>query len=86
MIFNFGNARRLIWGFAVEVALGALIFLCVLFFTEEAARTKFLRDTATDWLAVSGQVLFPAAVAIWITYVNIESSSFGDYLRSVVSG
>ena len=81
MIFNFGNARRLIWGFGVELALGALIFLCVLFFTEEAARAKFLRDTATDWLAVSGQVLFPAAVAIWITYVNIESSSFGDYLR-----
>ena len=42
---------------------------------------ELVGKTASDWLAVTGQVLFPAAVAIWITYVNIESTSFGDYLR-----
>ncbi len=69
------------WGGLIELAFGLAIFVATSLLAEEQVRTAFIRSTATDWLAVTGQVLFPAAVAVWITYVNIESSSFGDYLR-----
>lgn len=81
MTLHFSTKGRFLWGFAIELAFGVVILACAVIFTEDSVRTKFLRDTATDWLTVTGQVLFPASVAIWITYVNIESSSFGDYLR-----
>ena len=72
---------RVIWGALVEVAFGAVLFILALTFVDEPQRISFLRETVSDLLAVSGQVLFPASVAIWITYVNIESTNFGDYLR-----
>ena len=72
---------RLIWGAIIELIFGAVLFVALCLFVDEPARAAFLRETVSDLLAVTGQVLFPAAVAIWITYVNIESTNFGDYLR-----
>lgn len=72
---------RLLWGAVAEFVFGVVIFIAVHILTDESTRDIFIRASASDWLAVTGQVLFPAAVAIWITYVNIESSQFGDYLR-----
>ena len=72
---------RLLWGSLTEFAFGAIIFVALSIFIDEPTRVAFLRETVSDWLALTGQVLFPAGVAIWITYVNIESTSFGDYLR-----
>lgn len=72
---------RVIWGALVEVALGVVLFVLALILVDEPQRISFLRETVSDLLSVTGQVLFPAAVAIWITYVNIESTNFGDYLR-----
>lgn len=81
MSLHLSTRGRFLWGFAIELAFGIVILASAVIFTDDVMRTKFLRDTATDWLTVTGQVLFPASIAIWITYVNIESSSFGDYLR-----
>ena len=78
---RFGDYSRLIGGVFVELLFGAILFFIVRMFTDEAPRVVFIRDTASDWIAVTGQVLLPASVAIWITYVNIESTNFGDYLR-----
>lgn len=72
---------RVIWGAFVEVAFGMVLATIAYLFIDESQRISFLKETVSDLLSVSGQVLFPAAVAIWITYVNIESTSFGDYLR-----
>lgn len=74
---------RLLWGTFIEITFGVVLFIVICLITDDALRSSFLRDTASDWISVTGQVLFPAAVAIWITYVNIESSQFGDYLRYV---
>ena len=81
MTLHLSTRVRFLWGFAIELAFGIVILACAVIFTDDVVRIKFLRDTATDWLTVTGQVLFPASVAIWITYVNVESSRFGDYLR-----
>lgn len=78
---KFADYSRLLWGSLVELTFGVVLFVAVTMFIDEPVRVAFFRETASDWLAVTGQVLFPAAVAIWITYVNIESTSFGDYLR-----
>lgn len=78
---TFSDYGRLLWGALIELAFGVAIFVATNLLADEPVRTAFVRNTASDWLAVTGQVLFPAAVAVWITYVNIESSSFGDYLR-----
>ena len=72
---------RVIWGALVEIVFGIVLSTIVFLFFDEPQRISFLKETVSDLLSVSGQVLFPAAVAIWITYVNIESTSFGDYLR-----
>lgn len=72
---------RVIWGALVEVVFGMVLATIAFLFIDESERISFLKETVSDLLSVSGQVLFPAAVAIWITYVNIESTSFGDYLR-----
>lgn len=71
----------ILWGYAAELVLAAAITGLVLAFWDHASIDSFLAKTISDWLTVTGQVLFPAAVAIWITYVNLESSEFGDYLR-----
>ena len=42
---------------------------------------QFFERTISDWLTITSQVLFPAGVAIWITYVNLETTEFGDYLN-----
>jgi len=78
---RFGDYARLVSGAIVELFFGAVLFLVSKMFIDEASRATFIRDTAGDWMAVTGQVLLPASVAIWITYVNIESTNFGDYLR-----
>lgn len=72
---------RVIWGALVEIVFGILLSTIIFLFVDEPQRISFLKETVGDLLSVTGQVLFPAAVAIWITYVNIESASFGDYLR-----
>jgi len=72
---------RVIWGALVEVVFGIVLSTIAFLFVDEPERISFLKETVSDLLSVSGQVLFPAAVAIWITYVNLESTSFGDYLR-----
>ena len=72
---------RVIWGAFVEIVFGMILATIAFLFIDEPQRISFLKETVSDFLSVSGQVLFPAAVAIWITYVNIESTSFGDYLR-----
>lgn len=72
---------RVIWGAFVEIVFGMILATIAFLFIDEPQRISFLKETVSDLLSVSGQVLFPAAVAIWITYVNIESTSFGDYLR-----
>lgn len=72
---------RVIWGALVEVVFGIVLSTIAFLFIDEAQRISFLKEAVSDLLAVTGQVLFPAAVAIWITYVNIESTNFGDYLR-----
>lgn len=74
---------RLLWGAFTELTFGVVLFIVIYLITDDPLRSSFVRDTASDWISVTGQVLFPAAVAIWITYVNIESSQFGDYLRYV---
>ena len=72
---------RVIWGALVEIVFGAALSTIAFLFVDEPQRISFLKETVSDFISVTGQVLFPAAVAIWITYVNIESTSFGDYLR-----
>lgn len=72
---------RVIWGALVEIAFGLVLSTLAFLFVDDVQRISFLKETVSDLLSVTGQVLFPAAVAIWITYVNIESTSFGDYLR-----
>jgi len=78
---KFADYSRLAWGSLVELAFGASLGAAFCVLTADQARLDFMRESASDWLTVTGQVLFPAAIAIWITYVNLESTTFGGYLR-----
>lgn len=78
---KYSDYARVIWGAIVEIIFGVALSALVFLFVDDLQRILFLKETVSDLLSVTGQVLFPAAVAIWITYVNIESTSFGDYLR-----
>lgn len=73
----------LVWGWLVELVLSVLLVLAVGWIWNAENVAAFLMATASDWLTVTGQVLFPASVAIWITYVNLASAEFGDYLRFI---
>lgn len=72
-----------LWGYAVELALAVCVSVWIWLVWGKASVEDFFELTASDWLTITGQVLFPAGVAIWITYVNLEASDFGDYLRHV---
>lgn len=75
------SSLTVFWGYAVELALAVGISVFVWLLWDMPIIGGFFEQTVSDWLTVTGQVLFPAGVAIWITYVNLESSEFGDYLR-----
>ncbi len=41
--------------------------------------TDFVHATCDEWNDLTG-ILFSAALAVWLTFINIRGSLFGDYL------
>lgn len=77
------QSLAVLWGYAVELVLAVCVSVLIWLVWDKPIVDGFFEQTISDWLTITGQVLFPAGVAIWITYVNLESSEFGDYLRHV---
>ena len=40
----------------------------------------FINNTATEWASLAG-IIFTVSIAMWLTYVNVSATEFGDYLR-----
>jgi hypothetical protein len=70
-----------LWGYAVELILAICLSVLIWLIWDKPTIDHFFELTISDWLTVTSQVLFPAGVAIWITYVNLETTEFGDYLN-----
>jgi len=75
-IFHF----RIAWAYLIEVALavGSYAFCWVVLGVPAIA--TYIGKTADEWDDLTAG-LFSAGVAIWLTFVNIQSTEFGDYLR-----
>ncbi|WP_169978124.1 hypothetical protein [Tautonia rosea] len=73
---------RLIWGYISELVLASMAYgmLRILFAGEDLI--AFTVSTASEWNDLTG-ILFSAALAIWITFVNIRAMPFGEYLHRV---
>lgn len=73
---------KIAWGYLSELVLsGAMFGLLWLVFGGESIRA-FTTATANEWNDLTG-MLFSAALAIWITFVNIRAMPFGDYLHRI---
>lgn len=81
MKLNKKSSLALMRGYISELTLALLLTLLLFCFLTSAQLAEFINKTSEEWFAITGQVLFPAALAIWATYVNLESGEFGDYLR-----
>ncbi len=66
---------------AGELLFSALLFAAILLVFEQPSLLGFMVKTAGDWITIASQVFFPASIAIWITFVNLEATKFGEYLR-----
>jgi hypothetical protein len=69
----------ILWGYAVEIIGTGAVYGLALACVGGTQLTKFVQDTADEWNDLTG-VLFSAALAIWLTFINIRGSLFGDYL------
>lgn len=73
---------KIVWGYVSELVLSGLTYgLLRVFFSGEDLRA-FTVSTANEWNDLTG-ILFSAALAIWITFVNIRSMPFGEYLHRI---
>jgi hypothetical protein len=72
---------RWAWYYLAEVALSAGCVLLIFLLIPEARISEFLAKTASDWISVTGQVLFPASVAVLTVYANMAAGKFGEYLH-----
>jgi hypothetical protein len=64
-----------------ELLFSSLLFAATLLVVEQSSLLSFVAKTAGDWITIASQVFFPASIAIWITFVNLEATKFGEYLR-----
>ena len=64
-----------------ELFFSSLLFIVILLSVEQPSLMSFMAKTAGDWITIASQVFFPASIAIWITFVNLEATKFGEYLR-----
>lgn len=71
----------IIWGYLAELVFVAVLYIVARVVWESSEIAVFLKDTAGEWAALTGTV-FAASFAIWLTFVNIRASEFGDYLDS----
>jgi hypothetical protein len=69
------------WGYLIELVLAGLFYVMIWWLWGFAAIQTFLDKTATEWATLTG-ALFTASLAIWLTFVNIRATDFGDYLDS----
>lgn len=73
---------KIAWGYVSELVLSGLAYgLLRILFAEEDLRA-FTVSTANEWNDLTG-ILFSAALAIWITFVNIRAMPFGEYLYRI---
>lgn len=73
---------KIAWGYLSELVLSGVMFgLLWLVFGGETLRA-FTAATANEWNDLTG-MLFSAALAIWITFVNIRAMPFGEYLHKI---
>ncbi|MEW4568019.1 hypothetical protein AB1L88_09150 [Tautonia sp. JC769] len=67
------------WGYAVEVIGTAAMYGLARVFVSIEQLSAFIQSTWAEWNDLTG-ILFSAALAVWLTFINIRGSLFGDYL------
>lgn len=67
------------WGYVIEIIGSAVVYGCTVLCFGVQRVTNFIQDTADEWNDLTG-ILFSASLAIWLTFINIRGSLFGDYL------
>lgn len=67
------------WAYVVEFILCVLVFVGIALVWDRTAVTRFIHDTAASWVELT-VTLFAASLAVWLTFVNIRATEFGDYL------
>ena len=70
-----------IWAYAKEPLLVGLVMGILLAIAGSPPIEDFVEKTGSQWANFTG-LLFAASVAVWISYVNITASAFGEYLRT----
>ena len=76
---NRKESWTVLWGYAIEVFGAATLHVLALLLAGVSGLTRFIQDTADEWNDLTG-ILFSAALAIWLTFINLRGSIFGDYL------
>lgn len=66
-------------GYGLELLKAAACAGLLAFAFGPGAVAGYMVKTADEWNDVTG-LLFSVSIAIWLAYINIKSSSFGDYL------
>lgn len=73
---------KMLWGYVSELVLSGVVYgLLRIVFAADDLRS-FTVSTASEWNDLTG-ILFTAALAIWITFVNIRAMRFGEYLHRI---
>lgn len=72
---------ELCFQFMGEPLLAVLLTYLICTTFQSSVLSEFFKATVGDLLTILSQVMFPASVAVWISYVNIISGKFGDYIR-----
>lgn len=70
---------NILWGYAVEVVAASIVHAIAIIAFGIPTITTFVHETCDEWNDLSG-ILFSAALAVWLTFINIRGSLFGDYL------
>lgn len=74
---------RWVWYYLAEMVFSAGCAFLISILIPATRIGDFLTKTAGDWISVTGQVLFPASVAVLMVYANLAAGKFGEYLHKL---
>ena len=73
------DRMTIFWGYAIEIIASTVVHGIAITAFGIPAITAFVQETCDEWNDLSG-ILFSAALAVWLTFIIIRGSLFGEYL------
>src|SRR4051794_2247930 len=75
-----GMRQAIIWGYLSEMLLAAALYGLNFWLVGSASISFFIQKTGVAWANFTG-VLFAASLTVWVAFINITATDFGEYLR-----